>query len=149
MSESVLERPRLAYKDIDQAFPDIEAGLTPFGSRILVQMKSPKSRTAGGLYVPEEAQDTEFWNTQVAKVIALGPVAFKNRDTLEPWPEGAWCQEGTFVRVPKYGGDKWFVTLPGAKSARVGVEKACFTLFNDLDMIGQITCDPLEVIAYL
>ena len=149
MSESVLERPRLAYEDIDQAFPDIEPGLTPFGSRLLVQMRSPKARTAGGIILPDDAQDTEFWNTQVAKVVSLGPVAFKNRDTLEPWPEGDWCQEGTFVRVPKYGGDRWFVTLPGATSARVGVEKACFALFNDLDMIGQITCDPLEVIAYL
>lgn len=149
MSESVLERPRLAYEDIDQAFPAIEAGLTPFGSRILVQMRSPKARTTGGIILPDDAQDTEFWNTQVAKVVSLGPVAFKNRDTLESWPEDAWCQEGDFVRVPKYGGDRWFVTLPGAKSARVGVEKACFALFNDLDMIGQITCDPLEVIAYL
>jgi hypothetical protein len=96
-----------------------------------------------------ESQDTEFWNTQVAKVISLGPGAFKNRDTLETWPEGDWCQEGTIVRVPKYGGDRWFVTLPGATSMRMGVDQACFVIYNDLDMIGEITCDPMEVIAYL
>lgn len=149
MTESVLRKAEFDYESIDQAFPTVDCGLTPFGSRLIVQKRSPREVTKGGIYVPQDSQDTEFWNTQVAKVIALGPVAFKNRDTLEPWPEGAWCREGTFVRVPKYGGDRWFVTLPGAKSARVGVEKACFALFNDLDMIGQITCDPLEVIAYL
>ena len=149
MAEAVLGKPRYAYEGIDQAFPAIEPGLTPFGSRILVQMRSPRPVTAGGIILPDDAQETEFWNTQVAKVIALGPVAFKNRDTLEPWPEEDWCQEGDFVRVPKYGGDRWFVTLPGAESARIGVDKLCFAMFNDLDMIGQITCDPMEVIAYL
>lgn len=138
-----------AQEDLDKAFPVVDPGLTPFGSRLLVQIRSPRTVTRGGIILPDDTQETEFWNTQVAKVIMLGPVAFKNRDTLESWPEGDWCQVGAFVRVPKYGGDKWFVDLPGAESSRIGVDRACFTLFNDLDIIGEITCDPLGVIAYL
>jgi co-chaperonin GroES (HSP10) len=149
MTESVLRRAEFDYENIDQAFPAVDCGLTPFGSRLIVQKRSPRTVTRGGIIVPEDSQDTEFWNTQVAKVISLGPGAFKNRDTLEIWPEGAWCGEGAFVRVPKYGGDKWFVSLPGAESARIGVGTACFCIFNDLDIIGEITCDPMEVIAYL
>lgn len=139
----------MQYENIAQAFPEVDPGLVPFGSRILVQLRSPRSMTRGGIYVPQDSQETEFWNTQVAKVIALGPGAFRNRDTLEEWPEGAWCREGDFVRVPKYGGDKWFVDLPNAKASRAGVDKALFILFNDLDIIGKITTDPLEVVAYL
>ena len=138
-------RTILDYDSIDQAFPEVDPGLIPFGSRVLVQKRSPRTVTKGGIIISDDTQETEFWNTQVAKVITLGPVAFKNRDTLEVWPENEWCEVGAYVRVPKYGGDTWFVDLP----EEMGMEKACFVLFNDLDLIGQITCDPMDVIAYL
>ena len=147
-SASVGGRTQLRYDSIEQAFPEVEPGLIPFGSKVLVQKRTPRLYTKGGIIVPVESQETEFWNTQVAKVIALGPQAFKNRTSLEYWPEGAWCQEGTIVRVPKYGGDRWFVDLPGATSSRME-DQACFVIYNDLDLIGEITCDPMEVVAYL
>ena len=142
-------RTILDYDSVDQAFPEVDAGLVPFGSRVLIQKRSPRGITRGGIIVPDETQETEFWNTQVAKVIMLGPAAFKNRDTLEAWPEGNWCEVGAYVRVPKYGGDKWMVDLPDTLRQQTGVDQACFVLYNDLDLIGQITCDPMDVIAYL
>jgi co-chaperonin GroES (HSP10) len=99
--------------------------------------------TRGGIIVPEEARETEQWNTQVSKVILLGPVAYRNRDTLELWPEGLWVQPGTFVRCPKYGGDRWEVPVPSS------ADPALFVLFNDLDLGGEITGDPLEMVAFL
>jgi co-chaperonin GroES (HSP10) len=142
-------RSILDYDSLDQAFPEADPGLVPFGSRVLVQKRSPREVTRGGIVVPHETQETEFWNTQVAKVITLGPAAFKNRDSLEVWPEGNWCEEGAYVRVPKYGGDKWFVDLDDAMRQKTGADKAAFVLYNDLDLIGQITCNPMDVIAYL
>lgn len=139
----------LDYESIDQAFPEADPGLVPFGSRVLVQKRSPREVTKGGIVVPHETQETEFWNTQVAKVIALGPGAFKNRDSLEVWPEGEWAKVGSYVRVPKYGGDRWMVDLDDATRQASGVEQACFVLYNDLDLIGEITCNPMDVIAYL
>lgn len=125
------------------AFPEIDPGLVPYGSRVLVQIRTPMSTTAGGLIIPEEARETEKWNTQVAKVIALGPVAFKNRETLKSWPEGDWCQEGTFIRIPKYGGDKYELPVPGSQ------DPALFALVNDLDLLGAFTGDPLKVKAFI
>ena len=136
-------RTAYAYESIEQAFPEVVPGLTPFGSRVLVQIRSPMRKTKGGIVLTEESRDTEQWNTQVAKVVSLGPVAFRNRDTLEPWPEGTWVEPGTFVRVPKYGGDRWEVPVPDS------VDIALFVLYNDLDLGGKITSDPLEVVAYL
>jgi hypothetical protein len=78
---SLAQRSILDYDSLDQAFPEADAGLVPFGSRVLVQKRSPREVTRGGIVVPHETQETEFWNTQVAKVIALGPAAFKNRDS--------------------------------------------------------------------
>lgn len=142
-------KSELHYDSIDQAFPLVEPGMKPFGSRVLVQKRSPRTVTRGGIFVPKATQETEYWNTQVAKVIALGPGAFRDRETLALWPEGEWCRVGAYVRVPQYGGDRWFVDLPGAEARKVGVEQVCFCIFNDLDLIGEITCDPLSVVAYL
>ena len=133
----------LAYESIDQAFPEVDGGLRPFGSKVLVQIRTPMKKTRGGILVPEESRDTEHWNTQVSKVIALGPVAYRNRDTLDLWPEGEWAQPGAFVRCPKYGGDRWEVPVPGS------ADSALFVLFNDLELGGEVTGDPLDMVAFL
>lgn len=125
-----------------EAFPAVNAGVQPFGSRVLIQIRTPRKVTRGGIILSSETQDTEKWNTQVAKVISVGPLAFKNRNTQESWPEGEWCKPGDFVRVPKYGGDRWEVAINKDDSAM-------FVIFNDLDIIGQVTGDPLMVKAFI
>lgn len=127
---------------LDEAFPVADPGIKPLGSRVLVQIRNPKEKTASGIIIDRGSRETDKWNTQIAKVIALGPVAFHNRNTLEPWPEGAWCQEGDFVRVAKYGGDRWEVELPNG-------DVALYVIFNDLDLIGTVTGDPLKVRAFI
>lgn len=131
------------YATLLEAFPEVEPGVQPFGSRILVQIRTPKTKTASGLHLLRETTDTDKWNTQAALVVAMGPLAFHNRNTQEVWPEGAWCGPGDFVRVPKYGGDRWEVDVPGAD------EKAMFVIFNDLDLIGKITEDPRKMKAFI
>lgn len=125
-----------------EAFPDANPGITPFGSRVLVQIRSPKTKTASGIILDNGSRDTEKWNTQVAKVISVGALAFKNRNSMESWPEGSWCGPGDYVRVAKYGGDRWEVPLPSGESA-------LFVIFNDLDIIGQVTGDPLAIRAFI
>ena len=129
-------------KALAEAFPAVDAGVRPFGSRILVQIRTPKKISRGGILLPSETQDTEKWNTQVAKVIALGPVVFRNRTTLALWPEGEWCTMGQFVRVPKYGGDRWEVPVSEDVSAM-------FVIFNDLDILGEVIVDPLSIKAFI
>jgi hypothetical protein len=74
---------------LQDAFPAVDPGAVPVGGRILVQWRQTiKKTTNSGIVLVEETKETEKWNNQVAKVIALGPLAFKKRDTLEPWPGG-------------------------------------------------------------
>lgn len=131
------------YDSLDEAFPACDPGVIPFGSRVLVQVRTPKAKTAGGIILTRDVQETELWNTQVAKILAVGPLAFKNRNTMEPWPEGSWCQPGEFVRVPRYGGDKWTVKTTG------GEDEAVVVIFNDLDLVAKVTGDPLAIKAFL
>ncbi len=130
----------------DDAFPALDPGVQPFGSRIVVQVRRPKAQTKGGIYLPGDVKDTEQWNTQVAKVRAVGPLAFCNRNTGQKWPEGDWCQPGDFIRVPKYGGDSWSVTYKPEGEDAVEI---VFKIFNDLDVIGKVTGDPLAMKAFI
>ena len=127
-----------------EAFPAVDAGIQPFGSRVLIQIRTPKKMSKGGIILDIGTQDTEKWNTQIGKVIALGPLAFKSRNDMKTWPEGEWCKAGEHVRVAKYGGDRWEVKVPDSDN-----ESAMFVIFNDLDIIGQVTGDPLAIKAFI
>lgn len=133
---------QISENALAEAFPAVDAGIQPFGSRVLVQIRNPKQKTASGIIIDAGSKDAEKWNTQVGKVISLGPLAFKNRNTMEPWPEGAWCKPGDFVRVAKYGGDRWEVAYGQH-------DVAMFVIFNDLDIIGNVTVDPLSIRAFI
>ena len=133
------------YEDaMAEAFPAVNAGIQPFGSRVLIQIRTPKKKSSGGIIIDiHGSHETEKWNTQIGKVVALGPLAFKNRDSMTTWPEGEWCKAGEYVRVAKYGGDRWEVKIPGTN------DSAMFVIFNDLDIIGQVTGDPLAIRAFI
>ena len=132
----------MSEQTLQDAFPEVDPGIIPFGNLVLVQIRSPKKKSAGGIILHSETTDTEKWNTQVAKIIKLGPVAFRNRTTMEPWPEGEWCEEGDFVRVAKYGGDRWEVPMNDN-------ETAMFVIFKDTELIGKVTTDPLKIKAFI
>ena len=136
----------VARDNLAEAFPEVDAGAKPFGSRVLVQFRTPKKKSKGGIIFTGETIETEKWNTQVAKVISVGPLAFRSRDKKELWPEGAWAAEGDFVRVSKYGGDRWEVPIDANKP---GEEQAVFAIFNDLDLIARVTNDPLTMKAFI
>lgn len=137
-----MNKVQFEYDGEEDAFPSVDPGVKPLGSRVLVQVRRPKSQTKGGIILPGETRDTELYNTQVAKVRALGPLAFRNRNTMEPWPEGQWVDVGQYVRAPKFGGDRWSVSVGNG-------EEIVFVLFNDLDIVGAITGDPLAMKAFL
>jgi co-chaperonin GroES (HSP10) len=130
--------------ELREAFPIIDPSVTPLGSRVLVQIRTPKTKTKGGIILTPESKDYEQWNTQIGRVLDVGPVAFRNRTTMELWPEGKWVQPGDFVRVPKHGGDKFEIPLPNTQG-----ECALFVLFNDHDMIARIDGNPLDVKVYI
>ena len=129
--------------ELEAAFPKGDPGIEPYGSRIVAQIRSTATKSKGGIIYTQDVRDTEKWNTQVAKVISVGSLAFKNRNTMAYWPEGAWCKPGEFVRVPKWGGDRWEVSIDGCD------EKATYVIFNDLDIVGKVTGDPLAIKAFL
>lgn len=141
----------LAAQTLEEAFPAVEPGAKPLGARILVQLRQTKKTSKSGILLVEETKEAEKWNNMVAKVIEIGPLAFRKRDTMEPWPEGSWCSVGDFIRVPKWGGDRWEVPLPGQEEAdrQLPKETALFMILNDHEIIAKITGSPLEMKAFV
>ena len=37
------------YDNADEAFPPCDPGIMPFGSRVIVQIRTPKTQTKGGI----------------------------------------------------------------------------------------------------
>ena len=140
--EALKESAELAW-----AFPSVDPGAKPLGGRILAQLRRTKKKTSGsGIILVEETKETEKWQNMVAKVIEIGPLAFKHRDTMLGWPEGSWCEVGDYIRVPKWGGDRWEVKVPGEDELE---DSALFMVLNDHEVIAKLTGDPLAMRAFL
>ena len=137
---AAMKKPGIVEQTVEQAFPEVEPGVIPCGSLVLLQLKLSPTKTRGGIVLLKDAVDTETDTTQVAKVVAVGPLAFHNRETQKLWPEGAWAKVGDFVRVAKYGGDRWQVPFKD--------ELVTFVLMDDLTIKG-IQPDPFYIKAYL
>jgi co-chaperonin GroES (HSP10) len=133
--------------DVAWAFPSVDPGAKPLGGRILVQLRRSKQKTtSAGIILVEETKETEKWQNMVAKVIEIGPLAFKHRDTMLPWPEGSWIEVGDYIRVPKWGGDRWEVPIPGADDHE---DPALFMVLNDHEVIAKLTGNPLAMKAFI
>jgi len=129
------------------AFPDVQPGQRPFGGRVIVQLRRIK-KTAGRIIIVDETKENEKWNNMIGKVVAIGPLAFKNRDTMQPWAEGSWAEIGDYVRVPRWGGDRWERFVPSETDETVQ-EPVLFMTINDHELIASITDDPLSFKAYV
>jgi len=101
-----------------ECFPNVDPGVEILGDRVLVQLRREKTTSKGGIILVDETKQTLRFNETVAKVIEIGPLAYKSPDDLTPWPEGPWCNVGDLVRTIKYGGDR-FVVQPDDDGAPV------------------------------
>jgi co-chaperonin GroES (HSP10) len=102
----------------EECFPPIDTGIEVAGDRVLVQLRREKSTSKGGIILVDETRQTLRFNETVAKVIQIGPLAYKSPEDLTPWPEGNWCNVGDLVRTIKYGGDR-FVVQPDDEGSPV------------------------------
>jgi co-chaperonin GroES (HSP10) len=121
-----------------EAFPSVNPGVNPLGTRVLVQLRTVKAKTASGIVLVEDTKSFNKATTQLAKVISFGPIAFKNRATGEAWPEGTWVEKGQFVRIPKWGGDRFERKIQGTD------DTAIFCIFSDHELIARVDPEAFE-----
>ena len=75
------------------------------GYHVLVRPISVKSQTKGGIFIPDSTKEDMSYLTTVGKVIALGDLAYAEKDKF---PHGPWCEVGDYVCYGKHTGTKMF-----------------------------------------
>ena len=75
------------------------------GFHILVRPVSVKSKTKGGIFIPDSTKDDMAYLTTVGKVISMGDLAYMDKDKF---PGGAWCNVGDYICYGKHTGTKLF-----------------------------------------
>jgi co-chaperonin GroES (HSP10) len=118
MAFDVKEKDEPDTRNELECFPLVDPGVDVAGDRVLVQLRREKTTSKGGIILVDETKQTVRFNETVAKVIQVGPLAYRNLEDLTPWIEGPWCKEGDLVRTIKYGGDR-FVVQPDDGGAPV------------------------------
>ena len=85
--------------------PDPEVLPSLPGYHILVRPVSVKSKTKGGLLLPDSVKDDVAYLTTVGKVLAIGDLSYKDKDKF---PNGKWCDVGDYVCYARHAGQKLY-----------------------------------------
>jgi|TARA_R100000482_G_scaffold124844_1_gene79379 chaperonin GroES len=108
----------------------------PLGWKVLIKPNEPKQKTQGGIVIPSKAQDAEEYLTAHGEVLAMGELAYRDRETGDKWKSRNWPKVGDFITYGKYAGQKLIVN--GKK----------YLLLND-DEVTAILPDGVKITSYL
>jgi hypothetical protein len=112
---------------VKQHFPDVDPGAKPVGNQVMLQLRTVPKKV-GSIVLVEETKQFNQGNTQVARVVRVGQIAFKNRESGESWKEGSWAEVGDIVLAPRFGGFRFEIPIVGTE------DEAIFAIINDYDI---------------
>lgn len=116
-------------KKADQSL--IERMPTPTGWRMLILPYRGKSKTQGGVYLPDQVVDDTQLTTVVGYVMKMGELCYKDE---EKFPNGPWCQQKDWVIFPRYAG------------SRFKIEGGEVRILNDDEVLATIG-DPDDILS--
>lgn len=88
-------------------FPSGPVHFTPINCQVLLQDRSGRSKTKGGILLTDTQQDYDSRVEFIAKVIAIGPLVFWHELSGEYLPGAPWFKPGNFVLVPKHSSTRY------------------------------------------
>ena len=95
--ERVLD-PTKADQSLLDRMPD------PTGWRMLILPYRGKSKTAGGLHLPDKIVEEGQISTVVGYVLKQGPLCYGDESKF---PAGPWCKTGDWVIFARYAGSRF------------------------------------------
>ena len=113
---------------IEQHFPQVDPGVKVCGAKVLIQLRTIKEFSSGGIALAKATTEFNNGNTRIGRLVAVGGIAFCDRNTGQEWKEGKWAEVGDIVIMPAWGGFRFEVPIPGQQ------EKAIFTVFDDTNV---------------
>ncbi|MCG6135810.1 MULTISPECIES: co-chaperone GroES [Nostocaceae] len=91
----------------------------PLGDRVFVKVSAPEEKTAGGLYLPDNAQE----KPQVGEVVALGP--------------GKRNDDGSRQELDLKVGDKVLYSKYAGTDVKLGTEE--YVLLSEKDILAVVS----------
>lgn len=101
----------------------------PRGYKLLIAIPEHKTKSEGGIIIPDQLRDAEKTASIYGNVIAMGPDAYG--DEIK-FPAGPYCEVGDWVVFRSYSGTRLMVN---------GNE---FRLIND-DTVEAVVADPRAI----
>lgn len=95
----------------------------PSGWRILVKVSDLQEKSAGGIFIPEQAKHNERNLSSLGTIVLLGPLAYTRPDLGMEEP---WCKEGDTVIFGRYAG------------SRISLDEQEYRLMNDEEVLAVI-----------
>lgn len=130
---------RLLKRTPAKEWDRIQGTLEPTGFRILVRIPNlPEQVRKNALIImPEETRRQEEFAQLSAQVIALGPLAYRDRKRFGFWRR-PWCKPGDYVMIRAYQGTRF--TMQNDEGRDV-----IYALINDDTVQGVVRGDPAEI----
>ena len=118
---------------VSKNFPEVDCGREPLGNKITVQlMLIPKKK--GNIILSSDTQEFNKNSTVVCRVVKVGQIAYRDRNSGEIWKEDAWCEIGDIVLMPRYGGfNRVEIPLDDDQDQTV-----IFATYNDYDVVDKV-----------
>jgi hypothetical protein len=118
---------------VKEHFPEVDSGREPCGNKITVQLQLIKKKV-GSILLSSDTQDFNKNSTVVCRVVKVGHIAYKDRNSGDNWKEGAWCEIGDIVLMPRWGGNNRVeIPLPDDPDHSV-----IFATYNDFEVVDKI-----------
>jgi co-chaperonin GroES (HSP10) len=124
---------------IDEAFPLVSVDFEPTLNRVLVQLREPPKKTRGGIELPADTGDASRETTTIAKILAIGPLAFHKTGRGADWlkPEDM-PKPGDYIAITKFVGNRYRVKPLDGKG------EANLCVLDDTQIIGVRVVDPIN-----
>lgn len=88
----------------DEDIPDDPNPPIVQGWRLLVRPVPNKRKTKGGILLPDQVLEVKDLLGTLARVIAVGPLAYSRADMLVNGNVKPWCKVGDYVTYGRYAG---------------------------------------------
>ena len=110
--------------------------LKPVNDKIVVKPNENKEeKTVGGIILPDQAIEAESYLSICAKVVRVGPLCWRDRESGERWRCDDWAKPGDWVIIPKF------------TQFKMDIEGKEYRFVNDDEIIAVID-DPTSIKVY-
>jgi co-chaperonin GroES (HSP10) len=99
------------------------------GWNILLRPVNVRKKTKGGLILPESTREDIKYLNSVARVLAIGPLAYGEKDKFTTGP---WVKVGDFVVIPRFAGQRFIYR--GVKMIIVDDQNILMTIKDPSDI---------------